>query len=150
MGDTEATLHPIPTVLSLDCHQVREVLPNCSGRVVRSAGRARAAFSYRPVVHSLCPTHNENHTEFQYWYTCTVCTCSKVHSEQYWIPVHLNACGLWVPTRDSSSIFRPYPAQPYINRKRSVWALQRCMVRLQQSSFSVDLPRISATVNCIA
>ena len=39
MGDAEATLHPIRTVLSLDCHQVREVLPNCGGRVVRSAGR---------------------------------------------------------------------------------------------------------------
>ena len=39
MGGTEATAHPIRTVLSLDCHQVPEVLPNCSGRVVRSAGR---------------------------------------------------------------------------------------------------------------
>ena len=35
MGDTETTLHPIRTVLSLDCHQVLEVLPNSSGIITQ-------------------------------------------------------------------------------------------------------------------
>ena len=54
-----------------------------------------------------------------------------------------------VPTRHSSSIFRPYPAEPYINRKLSVWAFQRCIVRLQQSSFGPDLPGLLLTVNIL-
>ena len=37
MGDTEATLQPIRTVLSLVCHQSPGVHPNCRDRVVRSA-----------------------------------------------------------------------------------------------------------------
>ena len=42
-GDTEATLRPIGTVLSLVCHQAPEVLPNCRDRVVRSAERVYRA-----------------------------------------------------------------------------------------------------------
>ena len=79
-GDTEATLHPIRTVLSLDCHQVREVVPNCSGRVVRSAGGKYGTFSVRTLCGSLCPVHIHSGREFHYWYTCTVCTCSKVYT----------------------------------------------------------------------
>ena len=51
--------------------------------------------------------------------------------------------------RHSSSIFRPYPAQPYIFRILSVWAFQRCIVRLQQSSFRLDLPHRSSTVSLL-
>ena len=56
---------------------------------------------------------------------------------------------MMVPTRHSSSIFRPYPAEPYINRKLSVWAFQRCIVHLQQSSFGPDLPGLLLTVNIL-
>ena len=55
---------------------------------------------------------------------------------------------MMVPTRHSSSIFRPYPAN-HINRKLSVWAFQRCIVRLQQSSFGPDLPGLLLTVNIL-
>ena len=79
-GHTEATLHPIRTVLSLDCHQLREVLPNCSGRVVRSAGGKYRTFSVRALCGSLCPVHIHYGREFQYWYTCTVRTCSKAYT----------------------------------------------------------------------
>ena len=51
--------------------------------------------------------------------------------------------------RHSSSIFRPYPAQLYIFGKLSVWAFQRCTVRLQQSSFRPDLPHGSSTVSIL-
>ena len=80
MGDTEATLRPIGTVLSLVCHQYRVVAPNCSGRVVRSSGGGYRTFSVRALCGSLCPVHIHYGREFQYWYTCTVCTCSKVYT----------------------------------------------------------------------
>ncbi len=51
--------------------------------------------------------------------------------------------------RHSSSIFRPYPAQLYIFEILSVWAFQRCIVRLQQSSFRLDLPHRSSTVSIL-
>ena len=45
-GDTEATLHPIRTVLSLNCYQNPEFLPSRNARAVRSA-RGRVGTSYR-------------------------------------------------------------------------------------------------------
>ena len=51
--------------------------------------------------------------------------------------------------RHSSSIFRPYSAQPYIFEILSVWAFQRCIVRLQQRSFRPDLPHRSSTVSIL-
>ena len=56
MGQTELTPHPIRTVLSLDCHQVPEVVPNCSGRVVRSAGGEYRGFGERACRGSLSTT----------------------------------------------------------------------------------------------
>ena len=51
--------------------------------------------------------------------------------------------------RHSSSICRPYPAQLYIFEILSVWAFQRCIVRLQQRSFRPDLPHRSSTVSIL-
>ena len=80
MGDTEATLHPIRTVLSLDCHQYRLVVPNCSGGGGRAPGGGDKTFSVRALYGSLCPVHIHSGREFQYSYTCTVCTCSKAYT----------------------------------------------------------------------
>ena len=69
MGDTEATLHPIRTVLSLVCHQSPDVHPNCRARVVRSAEWVYRATQKCTVWGSLSTAHIQSDREFQYWYT---------------------------------------------------------------------------------
>ena len=88
MGDTEATLRPIGTVLSLVCQQYRVVVPNCNCRSVRSAGGEYRTFTKCTVRGSLYPVETDSGRKFQYWYTYTAVPVERYTSYRYWNPVH--------------------------------------------------------------
>ena len=125
MVDTEATLRPIGTVLSLVCQQYRVVAPNCNCRTLRSAGvstghtqNALSGVVYTPsrlilIGNSNTGTGNSGKSVF-------TIDCAR-------------------GAASAGRVADVRPIDPYIVKKRRSSRFQRGIAHRQQTSFTVTV-----------